>query len=58
MPAASSGEYDWMFWRNAADVKARLPEGWQEFRDSASGQNYYHCAQTGETTWARPHARG
>ena len=27
MPAASSGEYDWMFWSNAADVKARLPEG-------------------------------
>jgi len=31
-----------------------LPAGWVEYQDAGSGQTYYHCVTTGETTWTRP----
>lgn len=33
---------------------APLPEGWTENTDPTSGNIFYHCAATGETTWTRP----
>jgi len=33
----------------------RLPEGWQEFNDPATGHPYYVHAESARTTWARPH---
>merc|ERR1719335_1513778 len=34
--------------------EAPLPQGWTENVDPASGNTFYHCAATGETTWTRP----
>jgi len=31
-----------------------LPDGWSEHVDPNSGNVYFHCAATGETTWTRP----
>lgn len=31
-----------------------LPEGWTANTDPATGNQYYHSAATGETTWTRP----
>lgn len=33
-----------------------LPQGWTEHFDPGSGNTFYHCAETGETTWTRPDA--
>lgn len=33
---------------------ASLPDGWKEYKDEASGKNYYHNAATGVTSWERP----
>ncbi|KAL7553127.1 hypothetical protein ACHAWF_016380, partial [Thalassiosira exigua] len=39
-----------------ADVAARLPEGWIEATDPASGLSYFHNKINGETQWERPAA--
>jgi len=31
-----------------------LPPGWVEFKDPSTGNPYFHCAATNETTWTRP----
>lgn len=31
-----------------------LPRGWEALLDEESGDTYYHCTSTGETTWTRP----
>ena len=31
-----------------------LPYGWEAYKDSDSGQDYYHQASTGKSTWLRP----
>jgi len=33
----------------------RLPHGWREYQDTATGHPYYVDEGTGRSTWARPH---